>query len=121
MSRLLAPDPLRAQPYGSIGGPFADGAALVANTAISQHVVLAGVARWRLRLRSTAAGTLAVRYARADAANTLYTAAQPADVAVTANTEATLAVPEHYGEGVALVTFTPSAAGNLTYCDLSTV
>lgn len=121
MPRLLAPNPLQGHPYGSVAGPLKDGAALTNGVPASQKIVCAGLARFRVRVKATCAGTLSVRFCRADAANTPYLTNQPAAVPMAANTEAVLNVDPHFGEGIAIVTVTPSADGVLTYCDLSGV
>lgn len=119
--RLLPPNPLQGHPYGSVQGDLADGAAVTEDTAASVLVATAGLARFRVRLKSSAAGTLSFEYCRADSANTGYGTSNPIDVTITADTEAVLEVDEHFGEGVGRVTFTPDADGTITYCDFSGV
>jgi hypothetical protein len=96
-------------------GVFAPGAAVISATPITQFRPCAGVSKGRLRFKATAAGTLKVEYAAPDGV-TVYTLPAAVTAAVIANTEVLLDWVLQ-GEAYYLLTFTPSANGNVTYCD----
>lgn len=120
------PHPNRWGLHRSMGGPqdtgaFADGAAVANGVPISIIVTLAGCIAWRHRFKASVAGTLSYEYLRPDRAGTVYTANNPANVAVVANTETKQEVTQHLGESRVKITFTPGGNGTITYSDFSEV
>lgn len=121
------PHPNRWGLHRSMGGPqdkgpFADGAAFVNATPISDVVVLAGSAAWRHRFKATGAGTLQYRYLRpVGPTDVPYDIDAPADQPVVANTEVAVEATQHFGESRLRITFTPSANGNITWSDISEI
>lgn len=112
-----APDPRRALPHRSLldaNDPTA--ATLASGVAKSWVVPIAGSPRARLKWLSTCAGTLAFALLRPDG-RTAYTTGNPANVVITAGTEADAIIDPLYGEGRLRITFTPSANGTVTYID----
>lgn len=116
--------PRRDQMHQVVGGALAPGAAYTNGSAVRAIVQLAGAARFRVRFKGSGAGSLALAFLRPGATLTNPATAEtyntaPSPVAVTANTEAVLEVAEHFGEHGAVLTFTPSADGTVTWCDIA--
>lgn len=104
---------------GSVGGDLADGAEFVSGTAIAETFTCSGVARIRIRFLATAPGVLALYFLRPMLnEETAYPTGQPDPISVTANEEAILDVQFHMGEGRAAISFSPSADGVVSYCDV---
>ena len=109
-------------------------------TAVSEAILVANVRFLTVRFLATAAGSLTFAFARPlatgpnlflpsgasgqtsgelnPAALTTYATLAPSAVAVTANTEAVLQVTTN-GEWYGVLTYTPSGAGAMTWCDVS--
>lgn len=87
--------------------------------AMSALVVCAGASRGRCRFKATVAGELKLEFLRPLNSNTVipYEAGNPAPVTVVANTETLLSTSDLAGEASALITFTPTGAGVVTFCD----
>lgn len=108
------------------GDSLAAGATLVSGTPVKAIANLAGAARARIRLKTTANGSLTLAYLRPDQpreftiADALVYDAAPSPVAVTGGTEAVMDL-DLYGEHGAVVIFTPSANGAVTWADISQV
>jgi len=116
-----------ARRHRRVGGALAPAAAFLNTVAISALLALAGSARLRIRIKTaTNGGELKLEFVRPGSAGDfveadLYTANNPAPVAVVAGTETMLEVADHFGEAMALLTFTPTGNGTITYCDISEV
>jgi len=119
-----------ARPPRRFIGALKAGAACVNATAISEYVAIPNKGDIRVRLKASVGGTLSLHYMGPDldiergVAGTEYTTANPADVTVTANTEAVIdtgtGTDTHpMGEGYCKVIFTPSGSGTITFCDVS--
>lgn len=116
MTQLRPADPQEIRFAKSIGGAFADGAAFTNAVDISAIVPVAGDQTFRIHFKANAAGTLKVHLMRPDA-SAEYTAGNPADTPVVANTEVVVDVTSK-GDAYANVIFTPGANGNVTYADI---
>jgi hypothetical protein len=128
-----APDDI-SRPARRLTGQLAAGAA-TANTAIIYEVIpVRGAARVKVRLKVTNTGTLDLLFVGPDfnqqqavdgvafgsLTGTVYTTGNPAQVAIVANTENSIS-SDCYGESYAIVKFTGSATGAISYCDVSQV
>lgn len=103
------PDPREARFHRVLPGELTPGKPAYTDTNDRSAIVpVAGEARFRLRFKATQNGTLKARFLRPGGTEE-YTANNPADVPVTANTETKLDVTDHYGEGLVKFIFTPSA------------
>lgn len=121
------------RPQRRLTGALATGAATSNGGILYEVVPVRGSARFRCRIKTAGnGGTLDLVFVGPDfdtaqtvaygsLAGTLYTTGNPAQVAVTAGTEATITT-DCYGEGFLLVKFTGSGgAGTITFCDVSQV
>lgn len=100
-------------------GVLAASAAVVNATPVSEYVQVAGSARVRARIKTSGAGTLDLTFGFfVNDVFTAYATGNPAQVAVSAATEAKIE-SDTYGESWCKVTFTPSANGTVTFCDVS--
>lgn len=92
--------------------------ALSNGVAVDWVVPVAGALAFRLRWQSTCAGTLSFAYLRPPPNDdTAYTASNPGNTAILANTESVTDFnPE--GEGLVRIRFTPSGNGTLTFADV---
>lgn len=114
------PSPGQYIPSRSLIGDLKAGTAVsVAGGDKSEEVQIAGSSRGRIRFKCTTTGTLKLHFMSADG-STEYTSANPADVAIAANTENFLQW-DSYGEALAKVIFTPSGTGAITYCDFGAI
>ncbi len=91
-------------------------AALTNGSPVSQVIPIAGCPAGRVRWKSTCAGTLKGEFCSSDG-ETVYATAQPASVAIVANTENYFDFNPR-GEAYFKITFTPSADGAVTFCDV---
>ncbi len=98
-------------------GALAAGAAVSSGNAVNELRACAGVARGRVRLKASVAGTLEVRFAGPDEGATVYTTPAAVSAAVVANTEQMIEFAP-FGEAFLQIRFTPSANGTITYCDI---
>ena len=97
---------------------FADALALVGGTPITVIVPVAGAARWRARVKiAGTTATLAAAYVRNKTGNAVYTANNPADVALADGVENKMESLDHMGETMIKFTLTPVGAGTVTYFD----
>lgn len=102
-----------------------DSASVLNGVAVSQIIAIAGANRFRLRWKSSCAGTLSFAYVGPDrdvnnsVAGTVYAQNNPADVSVSAATETKADIELLYGEPYLKVTFTPGADGTITYAHAS--
>lgn len=115
-------DPHRLNPTTEITAP---GLTLATDDPVTWVVPVHGCARWRHRFEASENGTLDYAYGRptphANIVPTPYTANNPSQVSVTADTE-TGTDEEHFGEDWVLITFTPSTTGAIiTVNDMSRV
>lgn len=117
-------------------GNLAAGADLSSGTSKSEVICIAGCARVRAYVQASIAGTLKLQFVQPVASDgaidgsgaidvtkvTAYTSSKPADIPVTANTEAEIHA-DVYGEAFVMVTFAYTATGSatLTFCDMSAV
>ena len=123
----MFPD-LRPRPAFRLAGELAVGAAFDNTDVLQQLVPTSGSARLRVRIKTaTAGGTLdIVLYGpdtdpdRATLTGTGYTTGNPTQVTVSSGTEAKIDV-DLYGENFALVKFTGTGTGTVTYADVSQV
>lgn len=101
--------------------PLHSGVAVTNGNAVSALVRCAGASRGRVRFKSTGAGSLKLEFVRPGGSQrsgvTVYGAGNPDAVAVTGGTETLLTTDAIAGEAMALITFTPSANGTVTFCD----
>lgn len=111
----IVPDRTRYA-HREIAGALAAGAALTNGTPVVQTVSTGGAKTGTLRFLATAGGTLAFAWMR-PVGDTAYPTGNPANVAVTADTEAVVALTVA-GHGILRVTFTPSANGTITHADV---
>jgi hypothetical protein len=116
------PDPREARFHRVLPEELAPGKPAYTDTNDRSSIVpVAGEARFRLRFKATVAGTLKTRFLRPGGTEE-YTANNPGDVAVVANTETKLDVTDHYGEGLVKFIFTPnSQPWQVSIADLSHV
>lgn len=110
------------RPARRLTGNLAVGAATANTVAISEDVPIAGAAKVKARIKVTNTGTLDMTFGFYNPAGvfTAYTTGNPTQVAVSANTEAQIS-SDTYGEDYVRVTFTGTATGAITYCDVSQV
>lgn len=102
------PDPRDARFHRVLPEELTPGKSYTDTTDRSAVVAVAGEARFRLRFKATIGGTLKARFLRPGGTEE-YTANNPADVPIVADTETKLDVTDHYGEGYVKFIFTPSA------------
>lgn len=103
------------------GAALADGASVTSGVPAVEIFATGGAKVASVRFRATVAGTLALAYLRPRGPNealVAYTASQPADTAITANTEAVVSLTPN-GLSLLRATFTPSATGAITHCDVT--
>lgn len=96
------------------------GAVCVNAEPLSALMTCAGASRVRGRLLSTADGELKIEFVRPlvnSHAIETYAAGNPTPVAVTGDRETLITSADLAGEALALVTFTPSEAGAITFFD----
>ena len=114
------PDPRDARFHRVLAEELAPGKTYTDTTDRVATCAVAGEARFRLRFKATVAGTLKARFLRPGGAEE-YTANNPADVPVVANTEIKMDV-DHWGEGLVKFLFTPNAQPwTVSIADLSHV
>lgn len=107
----------------TIGGSAGNGTGLASGRSVTNAteyktlVPIAGARFFRGRLKATVAGTLRAFLLLADGVTRAATG-NPADVPVTANTEAKIDIDDLHGEGFLELSFTPSATGTLNYADV---
>lgn len=116
---------LRPRPSFRVSGDLAVGASLSNGVVVDEIVPIAGSARLRVRFKASAAGALDVVLMGPNTntdteGGTQYSTGNPTQVAVSANTEAKIDV-DLYGESWALIKYTPSGSGTITYVDVSQV
>src|SRR5574340_202182 len=142
-SLISLPLPSLWQPpaHRTLMGALAAGATLTNATPVSEAILTGNLRFLTVRFLASAAGTLAFAFVRSvgvstaalflgdgaagngygelnPAALTKYATGAPSSVAVTASTEAILQVTAN-GEWYGLLTYTPSASGAVTWCDVS--
>ena len=134
LARLPLPNSYTLPVHRALGGALGVGATLVNATAAGEIVCIAYARYLTVRFKATAAGSLQLDYIRPYATEPIldspamplasyqkYTVpASPGAVAVSANTEAVLQATTN-GEFFCLLTYTPSAGGAMTYCDVSAI
>lgn len=116
-NRVIPSVPMIHRP---VGEALEAGVVIAATEAASVDVVLAGCRRWRVRIKATAAGVLSAAYLRPDDLAP-YTANNPANVNVSANTETLMEADEteYYGEARLRLTFTAGVApSTIAYVDV---
>lgn len=94
-----------------------EGATVANATTYQCPINCGGASSVRARFKSDIGGTLALSFVRPDG-KTKYTAGNPTNVAVTANTETLIDSNTVYGEGWALLEFTASGSGSITMLDV---
>lgn len=112
---------------------FAPGAAIAKNAAIRVAIPITSAGKFRFRFKCTVTGTLKAEFLspgvlagtynsfqnELDGTDPVATTGNPADVTVSANTEALMEINDLAGEGYVLITFTEAnvAAGVVTYAN----
>lgn len=102
-------------------GILKEGAVCANGVPLCAMFTIAGASRARVRFKADVGGELKLQYCRPrvrpwDAIP--YTFGQPTPVTIVANTENAISTTDINGESMALVTFTPTGAGLVTFCDL---
>jgi len=95
-----------------------EGDALASGVPITAYLPLSGAQNVRVRFKASVAGTLKAEYVRPLGARTVYAVSQPDAATIVAATEAVLDIDASLGEAEALLTFTPSDTGTVTFCDV---
>lgn len=126
------PDDISRAAYRLVRG-LAVATAFVNTTVLWEVIPIRGAARVKVRFKATNTGTLDLFFlgpgfdqdqasatAYASLLGTIYTTGNPTQVAIVANTEAQI-FSDCYGEGFAIVKFTGTATGAITYADVSQV
>jgi|SRR6185312_3908722 len=118
-----------ARPPRRLIGALKAGAVCVASTAMSEYVAIPNKGDVRVRIKASVGGTISLHYMGPDVdvtagTGTEYSTGNPADVTVTADTEAMVDTGKDtdahpMGEGYVKITYTPSGSGTITFCDVS--
>lgn len=125
-SRAGQPHPGDWRIHRRAGGALLDGATLTNGVAAIVVEPVAGALKVRLWFKASVAGTLSFTYRRpvfAGGSNPppAYDTNNPANVAVSANTEVCVTLTDLCGESLLAISFLPSGNGTVTYADIAQV
>lgn len=122
-----AGDP-RPHPQRRLNGALKPGATLAAATPVYEAIATAGVAKLRVRVKITTAGTVdllignaVMDQALADPSANTHTTGNPVQVALSANTEAMIEITNLSGEEYVVAKVVSTPGGAVTYVDVSTL